>query len=39
MFSYSQIGYQKLILRNHTSKEESKKGTKHKKLRNMILKK
>ena len=37
MLSYSQIEYQKLTLRNHTSKEEPKKGTKHKKLRNIIL--
>ena len=38
MLPYSQIGYQKLTLRSHSSKEESKKGTKHKKLRDMILK-
>ena len=38
MLSYSQIEYQKLTLRNHTSKEEPKIGTKNKKLRNMILK-
>ena len=31
MLSDSQIEYLKLILRNHTSKEEPKKGTKHKK--------
>ena len=30
MLPNSQIGYQKLILRNHTSKEGPKKGTKHK---------
>ena len=30
MLSYSQIEYQKLTLRNHTSKEEPKKGTKYK---------
>ena len=35
---YSQIQYQKLTLRNHASIEELKKETKHKKLRNMILK-
>ena len=38
MLSYSQIEYQKLKLRNHASKEKPKKGTKHKKLRNIILK-
>ena len=38
MLSHSQIEYQKFTLRNHTSKEEPKKGTKHKKQRNMILK-
>ena len=37
MLSFSQIEYKKLTLRNHNSKEEPKKGTKHKKLRNMIL--
>ena len=30
MLTYSQIGYQKFALIKHTSKEEPKKGTKHK---------
>ena len=38
MLPDSKIGYQKLTLRNYTSKEEPKKGTKHKKLRSMVLK-
>ena len=36
MLSYSQIGHKKLTLKNPTSKEKPKKGTKHQRTENII---
>ena len=38
MLPYSQIGYQKLTIRNHTSKEKPKKGAKHQRTERQYIK-